>query len=80
MFSICQYISSSINTCVFVVNCEWDNFSDWTSCSKSCGGGQQTRTRAVRILHQNGGTPCTGDETETQLCNTDLCPCMHNTV
>ena len=50
-------------------------FSDWTpfsSCTLTCGGGQKTRTRTC-----TGGT-CSlandDDKTQTAACNEDACP------
>lgn len=46
-------------------------FSDWTpfsNCSVSCGGGHQSRTR--RVTHQY---KCQGPVNETRACNTQLC-------
>jgi len=40
------------------------SWSDWGTCSASCGGGTQTRTC-------NGGTDCVGES--TQSCNTQEC-------
>ena len=56
------------------MDCEWDDFGDWGSCSTSCGGGTQSRTRSIKKQEENGGNPCIGDEIENQSCNTDSCP------
>jgi len=46
---------------------EW---SPWGACSKSCGGGDATRSRLCM-----GGGPCTGPEVETKenVCNLQKC-------
>ena len=62
---------------IFLVDCEWDNFGEWNSCSKSCGGGDKTRTRTVKAIEQNGRNPCLGESNETQSCNVDACPGMY---
>lgn len=49
------------------VNCQW---SAWSACSVSCGGGTQTRYHVVEAA--NGGNPCYGNY--TQACNTQECP------
>ena len=77
---MCEYIGKGINICMFLVHCEWDDFSEWTDCSKSCGGGEKSRTRTLKTIQQNGGDSCLGDAAETQSCNIDSCPCMNNTV
>ena len=56
------------------VNCEWEYYDSWSSCSKTCGGGERSRTRQVAILASNGGIACEGDATETEDCNTSDCP------
>ena len=57
-----------------LVHCEWEEFGEWSSCSQTCGRGEQSRIRSTKTEAENGGNPCTGDETETQPCNTDSCP------
>ncbi len=53
---------------------EWSN---WSSCDKTCGGGNQTRSRSY-IPAQNGGTELSESERikliENQRCNTNPCP------
>ena len=55
------------------VDCQWNNFDDWTACSKTCGSGQQSRTRTIMTEADNGGAACTGATKETRECNTDSC-------
>ena len=55
------------------MNCEWDEFGEWTECNASCGGGIQRRRRTVKIRASNGGSPCRGREIETRTCNTQDC-------
>ena len=56
------------------VNCQWGEWGDFTSCSKTCGGGEQSRNRTVSQEAMNGGAPCVGSYTNTQTCNEDGCP------
>ncbi|CAE7519322.1 SPON1 [Symbiodinium sp. CCMP2592] len=49
-------------------HCRLIPWSDWVSCSKTCGGGWQLRTRAVAQPARNGGQPCQGDLSEGQTC------------
>ena len=59
---------------MFIVDCAWDAWIQWESCSKSCGGGNQERTRSIDIPPANGGYNCTGINTESRDCNTHNCP------
>ena len=51
------------------VNCTWSAWTAWTSCSATCGGGSQLRSRFVKEAAQNGGN-CEGDSVESQACGT----------
>ena len=46
-------------------------WSDFGACSKSCGGGTETRT-CSNPAPANGGNDCVGDS--TKVCNTQGCP------
>ena len=61
-------------------DCIWGEFDQWTPCSKSCGGGVQSRTRSKSQEAENGGTPCIGESMEENACNTQGCPvdCIWN--
>ena len=62
---------------------EWQAWSQWSACSKTCLGGiglkgQRTRRRGCRDELNNGKTCAelarTSDATETEACNTSPCP------
>jgi hypothetical protein len=55
------------------VNCATSAWSAWGGCSKTCAGGQQSRSRHVTVHAAHGGAGC-GALTETQNCNTQPCP------
>uniref|UniRef100_A0A3P9P7Q8 Uncharacterized protein n=1 Tax=Poecilia reticulata TaxID=8081 RepID=A0A3P9P7Q8_POERE len=58
-----------------VVDGAWSRWSDWTDCSKSCGGGIQSRRRLCDSPSPEGaGSYCEGLGTEVRACNTDHCP------
>ena len=65
---------------VFSVSGNYTEWSQWSVCDKTCGGGQQVKTR-VCIGARNGGLTCAqlglGNATETQDCNTQPCPGEH---
>lgn len=57
------------------VNGTLTTWSAWDPCSKSCGGGQQKRTRSCTDPSPSKcGKPCVGNTEETTSCNTHSCP------
>ncbi|KJH40830.1 thrombospondin type 1 domain protein [Dictyocaulus viviparus] len=48
---------------------EWGQWSLWTACTVTCGGGHRKRSRACSIKGR-----CEGAETETEQCITAVCP------
>ncbi|CBY33380.1 unnamed protein product [Oikopleura dioica] len=48
--------------------CIWNSWMTWTSCSRSCGTGAQTRSRKMI------GSGCIGSPIETRQCNMQNCP------
>ncbi|XP_032223331.2 SCO-spondin isoform X3 [Nematostella vectensis] len=53
----------------------WSFWSAWESCTKTCGGGEQRRTRTcTNPAPQSGGEPCKGRDTERKRCNDERCP------
>ena len=57
-----------------LVDCTWGAWSAWETCSVTCGGGTQERNRTITQPALNNGTDCTGNDTETQPCNSNGCP------
>jgi len=56
------------------IDCEWDEWGDWSTCSLTCGGGEQTRSRVILRPEAFGGVPCVGPPEEARACNEDACP------
>lgn len=53
----------------------WSDYEDWSTCTKTCGGGTQTRSRTCNNPSPaNGGSNCAGSASESQNCNTHFCP------
>ena len=56
----------------FPEDCVWGPWSTWLSCSKTCGGGIETRSRIKTKAEQNGGN-CSGSRSDSKPCNTQPC-------
>ena len=47
----------------------WGEWSDWGTCSKTCGPGTQTASRECQFPDpDNKGKECEGESTKTQEC------------
>ncbi|XP_059154883.1 uncharacterized protein LOC131940263 [Physella acuta] len=58
------------------VNGGWENWSQWSSCSVTCGSGVKSRSRECDSPKpENGGELCQGSKTETQVCDTGCQDC-----
>ncbi|XP_078342697.1 uncharacterized protein LOC144628471 isoform X5 [Oculina patagonica] len=68
-----QTQSCNLNGCL--VDGGWSNWEAWTSCSQTCGGGTQTRTRScTNPPPTGGGADCQGNSSQSQSCNANECP------
>ena len=54
------------------VDCEVEDWSSWSECSATCGGGTRTRERKVVQEPENGGAACQ-DREEEESCKTEPC-------
>jgi len=63
-------------TKVPVIDGKWSDWGPWGSCSKTCGGGTQKRSRACNSPppSPNGGAPCEGEDEDTRECGDETCP------
>ena len=70
---MCIYIYSTVS-----VDGHWGGWSEWSTCSESCGFGVQNRSRACDSPKaDNGGEICSSDgssDTETLMCYEKGCP------
>lgn len=56
---------------------EWSNWQSYSTCSKSCGKGRQTKTRTfTNPAPAHGGNGCRGSSSYTKDCNLTKCPGM----
>uniref|UniRef100_A0A1A8AMI2 Subcommissural organ spondin n=6 Tax=Nothobranchius TaxID=28779 RepID=A0A1A8AMI2_NOTFU len=55
--------------------CHWSVWSVWSACTEPCSGGVRHRYR--RPLASPPGRGCRSQQTQSQSCNTGLCPGEH---
>ena len=55
------------------VDCVWKDWDQWSTCTVTCGGGKQYRSRG-QIAARHNGAPCVGDSEQERNCNTNPCP------
>ena len=53
---------------LFSDDCE---YTDWSKCSKTCGGGKQSRK--IKVKEQDGGKACDKESLEKD-CKQEKCP------
>lgn len=58
-----------------LVDGTWNQWTEWSLCSTTCGGGVRERFRSC-TRPDHGGQTCPGDSKETDQCNTEFCICM----
>lgn len=69
----CNYTSYA-DACVSVlVDCEWSSWSEWSSCSVSCGHGVQSSSRSIVQPRQYGGRECEGPSHRSRVCTGPDC-------
>ncbi|KAK3083453.1 hypothetical protein FSP39_022988 [Pinctada imbricata] len=67
--------TKSCNTASCPIDGKWSSWGSWNSCSKTCGSGSQSRTRACNNpAPRHGGASCSGSTSSIQNCNTNHCP------
>jgi hypothetical protein len=65
--------SKSCNMGPCPIHCKVSDWTSWGTCTKTCGGGQKTRTRSITRSVAWGGITCP-TLTETGACNVACCP------
>lgn len=55
------------------VDGEWSDWTPWSTCTATCGGGTRKKNRTCSEP-KYGGKYCDGEEAETDMCNVDPCP------
>ena len=60
------------------MDCQWDEWISWSRCSKPCGGGEQKRSRTIKVHPINEGKKCRKKNSkEKQICHNWFCPGMN---
>jgi len=54
------------------IDCEMSSWSEWSTCTAPCGGGQKSKTRGVKRVDDYGGKVCEAISS-TEQCNSDSC-------
>ena len=63
------------NGLIISVHGNWNSWSNWTICSKSCSSGKHNRSRLCdNPTPKHGGNFCNGAAMETDFCNDNPCP------
>ena len=58
--------SKSCDSVACPVHCELSDWSLWTLCSKTCGGGISSRSREEKVAAAHGGDLCVGATSQDQ--------------
>ena len=72
-----KFVACLWSCCTISVDGGYSNWGSYTSCSATCGGGEQVRTRQCNNpTPQYKGKDCKwiGPANETRACNTFYCP------
>ncbi|CAC5417849.1 Adhesion G protein-coupled receptor B2,Coadhesin,Thrombospondin-1,Mucin-like protein,Hemicentin-1,Adhesion G protein-coupled receptor B3,Thrombospondin-2 [Mytilus coruscus] len=73
----CVGSGAATQTCTLTpcpIDGEWTTWTSWGTCTVTCGGGAQDRTRScTNPAPQYNGAACAGNGLETQSCNTQVC-------
>eukprot|EP01060_Flectonema_neradi_P036122 TRINITY_DN686_c0_g2_i1.p1 TRINITY_DN686_c0_g2~~TRINITY_DN686_c0_g2_i1.p1 ORF type:complete len:1182 (+),score=191.16 TRINITY_DN686_c0_g2_i1:60-3605(+) len=66
-----EEVSCNIHHCPS--DCVFSDWSSWSECSISCGGGSRRRYRDILQHNQGSGSPCPAELVETEPCNLHSC-------
>jgi len=69
-----ETISCTEGDCPDTEECIWEEWSAYSACTCTCGGGQKTRYRGIKQAPKHGGDLCsTASKSEISPCNTQSC-------
>lgn len=75
-----QMEGCTIRQCPSPVDCQWSNWTPWSTCSKSCGEGSMVKKRSIYQQAKNGGKSCQGRNKEERKCSTNDCPPVEEVI
>lgn len=77
-----MYEKATCSNIVCPVDGVWTDWSLWTTCTKSCGGGEMSRTRHCVFSNvAPRGHDCTGPESQVAACGSSACPdCFYDST
>lgn len=61
-----------------IIDCVVTPWSEWSSCSHTCGNGRKERRRMIKLNPENGGKPCPAKLVQRRKCK-DNNPCPRET-
>ena len=68
-------MDSTLEAIISTVDGVWNQWASWSTCSKTCGLGDMTRSRTCNYTAgAPHGTGCSGQKSEQSKCNTQQCP------
>ena len=68
-----QWEYCNTQACDLAVDCKWEPWGEWSTCSKTCGWGVRSISRQVATLAINGGKSCEGQSVKREACNQRAC-------
>ena len=72
MIDLCMSVIVMWNV---AVNGNWGSWTEWGSCTLSCGGGTRVRSRGCDSpAPSRNGRYCVGSDRQIDYCNKDDCP------
>ena len=79
-FNICKYLrlNSEFLFSLKVIG-QWSAWGGYSNCTKTCGGGRETRTRScINPASSGEEAECLGSSTDSRDCNTNICNGMYD--
>ncbi|XP_076800719.1 uncharacterized protein LOC143445480 isoform X3 [Clavelina lepadiformis] len=72
---VCPGNSTQVRQCGSNLPCiRWTAWTGFSECTVSCGGGVQTRKRHCKSIALDKSGECSGESTQSMLCNCRVCP------